>query len=154
MNKEPPHNCEIERAVLCGILKDGMDKRPFYDDINPDDFYSAANRRVFEAVLKLRENGIEPERLALITELKKAAKLDEAGGEEYVRSLYDFLPGSANGQFYTNVMLDHSDRRSLLRVAGETAAGACDESKELRGIVDNALRSLNTIKQRVTAVNG
>jgi len=147
-DRVPPHDDEIERAVLCSILLDQLENktRGIYKEISPHDFYSRAHQRVFEAMLDLDKAAVTIEPLSLITALKKAGTLDEAGGENYVRSLYEAVPSNANAEYYAKILLDHSDRRSLLHIARDLGVMAYDESIGVQCIVNKALASLSEIK--------
>jgi len=147
MNKDrtPPHDTEIERAVLGSILLGGFEA--VYESITPNDFYSRAHRRIFEAMQNMSKAGIAIEPLALITELKKAGMYEEAGGE-YAKALCDVVPSNANAEYYTNAVLNYSRKRSLLKLASEITVAAYDESTYAQEIVNKALIDLNELKER------
>ena len=145
----PPHNNEIEQAFLCALLKGCESFEAVTKGIEPGDFYTRAHQRIYEALLHLHETGIEIEPLSLITTLKQAGKLDEAGREEYVKTLCDAVPSNANLDYYSSVTLDYSRRRALLRIASEIGVAAYDETKDVNRFIKKVAKNLRGIKKRV-----
>jgi len=84
-DKTPPHDDELEQATLGSLLAD-MDAvtAAIQLHLRPDDFYSRANMRIYEAVLSLDSKGLRADIQTVVQELKQMGKLDEAGGASYV----------------------------------------------------------------------
>jgi len=133
----PPHDDELERAALGSLLADDQAiDAARQNHLKPADFYSRAHQRIFETISDLDEHNLKPDIQTVIQGLKQNGKLDEAGGAAYVASLTSVVPSSANIEYYIQSVLDHSLRRSLLRVASEIGVTAYDESLESHEILD------------------
>ena len=142
-DKTPPHDDELERAALGSILEDAdAVVAAIGQHIKPEDFYSRANMRIFEAVISLDKKGLRPDIQTVVQELKHLGKLDEAGGASYVSSLTTIIPSSANIEYYAQMVKNFSMRRSLLRIASEIAVSAHDESKDSRQILEELQKSI------------
>jgi replicative DNA helicase len=138
-DKIPPHDPEVEKAALGALLSDGDGGNAVTtvrQYLRSGDFYSFANNRIFEAVLSLFDKGLRPDIQTVVQELRQLGKLDEAGGPDYVASLTDVVPSSANIEYYAQTVQSYSLRRALLRVAGEIGAKVFDESLESRLILE------------------
>jgi replicative DNA helicase len=136
-DKTPPHDDELERATLGSLLQDAEAVSAVIEQhLQPGDFYANANRRIFEAILKLDAKGLRPDIQTVVQELKTLGRLDEAGGSAYVASLTTVIPSSANIDYYAQAVQGYSLRRALLRVASEIGAKAYDESLESRVILE------------------
>jgi replicative DNA helicase len=132
-DKTPPHDDELERAALGSLLEDAEAVAAVIQQhIHPDDFYSRANQRIYEAVLSLDAKGLRPDIQTVVQELKHLGKLDEAGGASYVSGLTTVIPSSANIDYYAQMVKNYSLKRSLLKVASQIGVSAYDESKEAR----------------------
>jgi len=132
-DKTPPHDDELERAALGSLLEDAEAVAAVIQQhIHPDDFYSRANQRIYEAVLSLDAKGLRPDIQTVVQELKHLGKLDEAGGASYVSGLTTVIPSSANIDYYAQMVKNYSLKRSLLKVAAQIGISAYDESKEAR----------------------
>ena len=55
LQKLPPQNIEAEQAVLGAILLDNSVLPPVVEILQPEDFYRAGHRRIYEAMLDLFE---------------------------------------------------------------------------------------------------
>jgi replicative DNA helicase len=142
-DKIPPHNDEAEQAALGALLLDNTAVDTVISYLRPDDFYSTANRRIFEAILNLHKQGRRRADIITVTaELRLAGELDGAGGAAHVASLTSAVPSSANVDYYAKIVQDCSLRRALLRVSAEINARSFDESAEGRVILEEAQRAI------------
>ncbi|MDR0487570.1 MAG: replicative DNA helicase [Treponema sp.] len=142
-DKTPPHDDELERAALGSLLEDAEAvAAAIQQHLRPDDFYSRANMRVFEAVLSLDAKGLRPDIQTVVQELKQLGKIDEAGGASYVSNLTTIIPSAANIDYYVQTVKNYSLKRSLLRVASQIAVSAYDESKESREALEEVQQSI------------
>jgi len=142
-DKTPPHDDELERAALGSLLMDGEAVAAVIQQhLRPDDFYSRANQRVFEAVLSLDAKGLRSDIQTVVQELKQLGKLDEAGSASYVSGLTTVIPSSANIEYYAQMVKNYSLKRSLLKVASEIGISAYDESKDSREALEEVQQSI------------
>ncbi|MDR1837052.1 MAG: replicative DNA helicase [Treponema sp.] len=142
-DKTPPHDNELEQAALGSLLSDAEAVTAAIQlHLRPDDFYSRANMRIYEAVLSLDSKGLRPDIQTVVQELKQMGKLDEAGGASYVSGLTTVIPSSANIDYYTQMVRNYSLKRSLLKVASKIGINAYDESKEAREVLEEVQQSI------------
>jgi len=140
-DKVPPHNDEAEQAALGAILLDNDTIDTALEYLRPDDFYSSANGKIFEAVLNLHSLGQQKaDIITVVAELRRMGVLDAAGGPAYVASLTNVVPSSANIEHYAKLVHDCSLRRALLRLSSELGVRAFDESSEARMLLEDAQR--------------
>jgi replicative DNA helicase len=132
----PPHDDELEQATLGSLLADHEAIRTAIQLLDVEDFYSRANQRVYEAILKLEDKNLRADIQTVVQELKQMGKLDEAGGASYVSSLTTVIPSSANIEYYAQMVRNHSLRRALINVASKISVSAFDESKEAREVLE------------------
>jgi replicative DNA helicase len=132
----PPHNDEAEQAALGALLLDDEAIDTAIQYLRPGDFYSNANRRVYEAILNLNNQGLKADIITVTGELRQSGALDQAGGPAYVASLTNVVPTSANIEYYAKTVQDCSLRRALLRVANELGVRSFDESLESRILLE------------------
>ena len=136
-DKVPPHNEEAEQAALGAILLDNDAIDTALQYIRPNDFYVNANRRVFQAVLNLHNQGQQKaDIITVVAELRRMGELDAAGGPAYVASLTNAVPSSANIDHYAKLVQDCSLRRALLLVSAGLHTRSFDESTEARLILE------------------
>ncbi|MDR3342095.1 MAG: replicative DNA helicase [Treponema sp.] len=141
-DKIPPHDHTAEQATLGALLLDEDAIATAIQYLRPEDFYGAANSKVYDAILNLYNKGVKADILTVTGELRQNGKLDEAGGPAYVASLTNMVPSSANIEYYAQTVEGYSLRRSLLRVSNEVIAKSFDESMESRMILEETQQKM------------
>ena len=80
----PPQNIEAEQAVIGSLLIDPQ----LCDDVvlmlRPDDFYSDANRKLFEHIVAMHDSGGRIDMMLLVERLRQAGDFDAIGGAGYL----------------------------------------------------------------------
>lgn len=155
-DKVPPHNLEAEQATLGALLLNWDAVSNVISLLDFQKFYSYQNRLIYEAMISLFRQNIHGDTLALINELTKTGKLEEAGGAAYIASLTDLVPTAANVEFYAKIVLDQSIRRELIKISQDLKLNAFDETKESRSIIEEAEKLIFTLsdKNQTTKVYG
>ncbi|MDR2964900.1 MAG: replicative DNA helicase [Treponema sp.] len=142
-DKTPPHDDELEQAALGSLLADSEAISAVTQlHLKPDDFYSRANQRVFEAVLSLEAKSLRADIQTVVHELKQMGKLDEAGGASYISSLTNVIPSSANIDYYAEMVKNYSLKRALLKLASLIGVSVYDESKEVTEVLEEVQKSI------------
>ena len=144
-DKVPPHNLEAEQATLGALLLNWDAVSNVISLLDSQKFYSYQNRLIYEAMISLFRQNIHGDTLALINELTKTGKLEEAGGAAYIASLTDLVPTAANVEFYAKIVLDQSIRRELIKISQDLKLNAFDETKESRSIIEEAEKLIFTL---------
>lgn len=96
---------EIERAVLSCMIMNNEIIPNITSEINEIDFYSQANKDVFQTIKKFYGEGNDINILSLTSYHKEYREL--------IMTLTDNIPSSANWEFYTNKIKSYSSLRSL-----------------------------------------
>lgn len=138
----PPHDPLAEQATLGALLLDRDAIPTAIQYLRPGDFYSHANGKVYDAILKLFNKNVEADILTVTGELRQNGKLDEVGGPAYVASLTNVVPSSANIEYYAQTVQSYSLKRALIRVSHEVIAQSFDESQESRIILEETQQKL------------
>jgi replicative DNA helicase len=149
MERLPPQNVEAEAAVLGSILIDPQAISAVAEILRPDDFYRDAHRIIFNAALGLYSHGNPADFVTLVDELERTGKLEQSGGIDYVTSLVNVVPTSANVEFYSRIVERSAILRRLIHVAGQIAAMAYSEP-DASDALDKAEQLLFSVSQRVT----
>ena len=138
----PPHNDEAEQATLGALLLDDDAISVAIRYLRADDFYSNANRRIFQAILTLFNKGRKADIITVVDELRLQGDLDSSGGPAYVASLTSVVPTSANIDYYARIVQDRSIRRTLLKISADVTAQSFDDSNDSRMVVEEAQRQI------------
>jgi replicative DNA helicase len=138
-----PHNSEAERGVLGSILIDPAALVAALDLLTPDDFYIAAHRDIYAAMLDVHARREPVDLITLTDELQRLGKLDAVGGASYVSSLGNQVPTSQNARVYARHVADKALLRRLIEVSGQIAAMAYNET-DVEGVTETARILLET----------
>src|SRR5204862_6958505 len=85
--KLPPHSLEAEQSVLGGLLLENPAADRICDILGADDFYSAAHRVVFNAIMGLIADNKPADVVTVRETLSSLRKLDYVGGMTYLWAL-------------------------------------------------------------------
>ncbi|MBZ5587913.1 MAG: replicative DNA helicase [Acidobacteriia bacterium] len=143
-----PASEAAERAVLGAVLTDANCFYRVVDTIRPDDFYSEANRLVFEAFANLAGENRDIDLLTTTDQLERSGALAASGGVAYVAGLAEGLPDPANVEHYAAILRERSIKRQLLRISQELMASSAREEGEAMDALDAAETQILSIAER------
>lgn len=135
----PPQNLQAEQSVIGGLLLDNTAFDKVADRIVSDDFYRIEHRLIYEAIVKLSEEG-KPADVVTVSEcLTRIGRLEKAGGISYVGSLANNTPSVANITAYAELVRDAAVLRRLISISNEiTSAAYKPDGRNAADILDHA----------------
>jgi replicative DNA helicase len=137
IRKIPPHDLEIEKALLCCIMIDEDWMEKLMDvGIREEYFYSRQHQYIFEAVSHLNYEGNKIDLLSLKDQLHKTGKLAEAGGIAYLAEILEAVPTSANIRHYAGIVENKYLLRSLIHISTDSVTSAFREEKTAYELLD------------------
>lgn len=120
----PPHDMQAEAAVLSAMLLQSNGQ--IIDRVSPIldafDFYSDANRRIYEGMLALRAVGKPIDILMLRGWLEDRDFLQRVGGAKYLAEILDCVPAVSNVEEYAERVKDKRRLRDVISLAREISA--------------------------------
>ncbi len=148
LGKVPPNDIEAEQAILGSMLTDKDAVISAIEVLKTEDFYREDNRIIYEAILNLYNKADPIDIITLKAELVSMGKFDVVGGIEYLASLPDMAPTSANIEKYIKIVEEKSMLRNLISTANEIIALGYEPTEEVDMIVDEAERKMFNIMQQ------
>ncbi len=134
----PPHDLEVEKAVLSGLLLDNSAIHLVLTELKPEDFYHPSHKKLFRAMLALQDDN-EPVDLHTLSDYLNARKeLDGLGGPVFLAEIADYEATAANVVQHARIVRDKSIKRGLISVASEIAEAGFDESDRAQELLDFA----------------
>lgn len=122
VGRVPRHDLDAEAAVLSALLL-SPDAWPDVSSVLvPADFYSPANRRIYEAVAALSEASEPVDFMTVSSWLKARERLVEIGGNPYLIRITDAAPCVENLVAYAETVLACSRQRQAVALAQRVAA--------------------------------
>lgn len=112
----PPHDHELECAVLGGILIGGS-VDAVVELISSEDFYLSANQVIFKAIERISKRGDGIDYLSVSNELKEQNQLDGIGGSSYLADLLTTVSSHVNTVTHAKSVRELSLLRNFQRLS-------------------------------------
>jgi replicative DNA helicase len=148
IEKLPPQNLEAEMAVLGSMLIDEDAIAVAVELLEKDSFYSAANQKVFEAIIDLYNTNKAVDLITLTDELKTRNILDGIGGVSFLTALVNAVPTAANISHYVSIVKEKSTLRSLINSATKIITNSFETEGNVDEVVDEAERLIFKVSER------
>ena len=143
-----PHSIEAEQSVVGSMIMDREAIVVASEIICGDDFYSKQYGILFDAMVKLHEEGMPVDLVTLQNRLKEKDVPPEVSSLEFVRELIAVVPTSANIRYYATIVSEKSTLRKLIRL-NEEIANSCYLGKEnLEVILEETEKKIFNLVQR------
>ena len=145
--KIPPHDIDAEQAVLGSMLTDKDAVNAAIETLKEDAFYREDNRAIYQAIINLYSKSEPIDIITLKDELESMDKFEQVGGYEYLASLPDKVPTTANVQKYIKIVEEKAILRRLIKTANEIIELGYDPAEDVEDIMDNAEKKIFDIMQ-------
>ena len=138
LGKVPPHDEDAEQAVLGSMLTDNDAVMAAVEVLKEDAFYREDNKIIYQAILNLYSKSEPIDIITLKDELESMGKFEQVGGFEYLASLPDKVPTTANVQKYIKIVEEKSVLRNLIKTANEIIELGYNPTEDVEDIMDGA----------------
>ena len=144
----PPQNIEAEQAVLGAMLIKKEAVIEAMEILRPEDFYRAAHRVVFEAIMAVFQNDSAVDMITVTEQLKKSDLLDKAGGVAGVTALANAVPTAANVVYHAKIVREKAELRELINAGSEITGWAFEDSDDVDAVMDKAEKRILEVTAR------
>ena len=147
IGKVLPYDVDAEQAVLGSMLTDKDAVMSAMETLKADAFYREDNKAIYEAMQNLYGKAEPIDLITLKEELVQLGKLDLIGGIEYIVSLQDKVPTTANVQKYIKIVEEKYTLRNLIKTANEIIDLGYDQTQDISDIMDMSEKKIFNIMQ-------
>ena len=147
LGKVPPHDEDADQAVLGSMLTDNDAVMAAVEVLKEDAFYREDNKIIYQAILNLYSKSEPIDIITLKDELESMGKFEQVGGFEYLASLPDKVPTTANVQKYIKIVEEKSVLRNLIKTANEIIELGYNPTEDVEDIMDGAEKKIFDIMQ-------
>ena len=137
----PPHNLEMERALLCSALIDPDGYARVVDVVDEDSFYDRRHGLIFAAMNRLFSKSAPVDVLTVSEELEHSDDLESAGGPSYLTSLSLEVATSTHAEHYAKVVREKAALRALITMTSQVSNEAYD-SGDVEELIDQSMQRL------------
>ena len=147
LGKIPPHDLEAEQAVLGSMMTDRDAVNAAIEKLKEDAFYRDDHKSIFQAIVNLYSKSEPVDIITLKDELESMDKFEQVGGFEYLASLPDKVPTTANVQKYIKIVEEKSIARNLIKMANEIIELGYSTTEDVEDIMEGAEKKIFEIMQ-------
>ena len=146
-NLVPPQNIEAEEAVLGSILLVSDSIISVMEFLTPEDFYRVSHQLIFAAMIELNQNNIDIDAITVSEILRQKNQMENIGGEVTLIELLDKVPTAANVEYYTQIVLEKSTRRKLIKTSTNIVKNAYQEDEPIANVLDMAEKDILSVSE-------
>ena len=147
LGKIPPHDIEAEQAVIGSMLTDQDAVMTAVERLKSDSFYREDNKLIFEAIVNLYNRSEPIDLITVKDELTSMGNFEKVGGFQYLATLPDKVPTTANVQKYVNIVDEKATLRKLIKTANEIIDLGYNPTEDVEDIMAGAEKKIFDIIQ-------
>ena len=147
LGKIPPHDIEAEQAVIGSMLTDQDAVMTAVERLKSDSFYREDNKLIFEAIVNLYNRSEPIDLIKVKDELTSMGNFEKVGGFQYLATLPDKVPTTANVQKYVNIVDEKATLRKLIKTANEIIDLGYNPTEDVEDIMAGAEKKIFDIIQ-------
>jgi len=137
-SRVPPNDLDAEAAVLSAVLLSADAFDEVQDVLEPQHFYSDANRRIYECIVELQNVGRPVDVVSVAGWLRDKNRLNQAGGSVYIAQLADATPAVAHVADHARVIREKWRLRQLIMTCQRFVAEGYGDCGEVQFFIDRA----------------
>ena len=124
-----PHSTEAEQSVIGSMIIDREAITIASEIISGEDFYGKQYGVIFDTMVELNDEGKPVDLVTLQDRLREKDVPPEISSLEFVKSMIDWVPTSANVKYYATIVAEKSTLRKVIRL-NEEIENTCYTGKE------------------------
>ena len=143
--REPPHNLEVEAALLGAVLRNNRAFEKVGDILNADQFYAPEHQRIYSAIKQITDKGQVANATTLSHIMDTDPLIAEVGGGGYLFELAANVVTVINAKDYAETIRDLHLKRELIGLGEDVV----NEAYDLEDIDDTADRQIERAEHRL-----
>jgi replicative DNA helicase len=145
----PPQNIEAETSVLGGLMLVQSAWDEVADQVNEEDFYKPAHRKIFSAIRELNRRSQPTDLITVSNLLMEKKELELVGGPSYLAEMIDQTPSTANIAAYAKIIQEKSLLRKMIAVNQELIDTAfAQDFEDVESFLDTVEAKVFAIAER------
>jgi|SRR6478735_495489 len=148
--KLPPQAVDLEEAVLGAMMIDKTGLHEAMELLSCDVFYKDSNKSIFEAISELYNKNQPIDLLTISNELKRAGKLDLAGGDFYLIQLTQKIASSAHIDYHSRILLQKYVQRRCIATSSELIESSYSEDVDVFELLEKVYKDYGEVSDLIT----
>ena len=148
IKKIQPNSAEAEQSVIGSMLMDRDAIVDVADILTKDDFYYSQYGLLFEAMVKLYNEGKPVDLLTVSNKLKEMGAPDSVSSMEYVGDIIAVVPTSTHAKQYARIVQDKATLRKMIKFTEKTTEACYAGKSEVAELLEASEKELFDIVQK------
>lgn len=148
--KLPPQAVEIEEAVLGAVMVDSNGLHEAMEILFPEVFYKDSHKHIFESICALYNRNEPIDLLTISNELKKASKLELAGGDFYLIQLTQKVSSSAHIEYHSRILLQKYVQRKCISTSSEIIENSYRDDTDVFELLEKVYKDYGVVSDLIT----
>ena len=145
--KLPPHDTELEEAVIGALMLEKDAYMNVCDILTPESFYDPVNQKIYDAISNLGFNQRPIDMITVTEQLRQNGTLQEVGGPVHISEQTAKVYTAAHVEFHARIVAQKFLARRLIEFASSIEGQAFDESNDVDDLLQEAEGQLFNISQ-------
>ena len=145
----PPHDINIEKAVLGALLIDKNCLNIGMTKLFPEIFYKEAHNLIFQSIERIYDKGFPIDILTVTDQAKKDGTLEQCGGFYEVTLLTNGVVSGANIESHIAILCEFYLKRQTINICGNAANDVLNNEKDVFDIINKTDNEMQKIQERV-----
>lgn len=146
----PPQAINLEEAVLGAMIVDSNGLNEAVEILFSDVFYKEAHKHIFDAITSLFNRNEPVDLLTVSQELRKASKLELAGGDFYLIDLTQKTASSAHIDFHSRILIQKYVQRKCISTSSELIELSYREDSDIFELLEKVYRDYGSVSDLIT----
>lgn len=143
--RTPPHNVDVEKALLGAIILKPESMHDVSVLIFPESFFADKHREIFRAIFTIFTSGDPIDVVTVSAKLKNDKQLDRIGGAAYLTELIEQVPAAGNALYYAEQVQNKSTLRGLIHAGDEIAEMGYSDPENIDATLDAAEKKVYNV---------
>jgi len=148
----PPHNTELEKAVLGAIISYRNAFEEAKAILKPESFYDPSHQEIFKALIDLSNNEAPIDSSSITNELKKRGKIDNIGGIFYLNELVDHAVTVGHIKWHIREVEEFHIRRKLIQQAHDFITSLYDTNMDIDNVFSEMKSAIGNVEDHACSV--
>ena len=144
LQRQQPFDLEAEMGVIGSVLL----LPEVSDDIaslRADDFYDAANRKIYETLRDMHDSGEKIDITLLVSKLRTSGDYEKVGGAAYLAKLSASVPNAAHAVYYADIVTEKAVYRKLIASSTEILRDSYEQTSTAKELCAQAEQKIFAI---------
>ncbi|MEK8021367.1 MAG: replicative DNA helicase [Candidatus Parabeggiatoa sp.] len=145
-----PYSEEAERRVLGALMSDDNIWLSICDILSAPHFYLNKHQLIFKAIADLNNESCVADPITVSEHLISKGHWEKTGGGQYLATLFQNRPATANTMAYAQIIFEQWQRRQLIQIGNDLTDQALNlNGQNVSGLLETTEKNIFNLSQNI-----